>query len=500
MSPDEIDGVTLKCAALIREDIRLRRAGAKEQVPRSQVCYSELDVDALTETVLSTYNLRAIDPDRRYHKSETKRIWARVLTNIIRAISDAQYLLAYDKLDATGFWKEVKPTPVVLLSLQRLTRCPLFVGPSDNLRAMVSPSASGRQHLCNQADCNRYIERGRAAAPRKHKGKKTGDPAFTPHEVDPAEELGPYESASQAGSPDETESAVTRSELTKGSSTLTDRDDSGGKKTTNHVEPDFGLLWEDLTTPHYYGCPRCAVTFEAKRWCGRPNKDSSNDACIYCRIGQAADGCLFALVVHGLKFRIYQYTGRDELTAWVPDCKAASDLRYRDSYETFRSDEYMFTIGEDIRYPDDSNVGLSNLIRLLIAITVSLSNRNSRPLGLGGSYSVDLSLDKVHAIKITGVTIEAVTPRPAVRGRPVDTGSEGNRLDIGDGERGLIREELHSGRPGYEVTKRALEEQVAKDANHGATDPEEKESVNARRVESWLGSVDLGRYPADRKD
>jgi hypothetical protein len=55
------------------------------------------------------------------------------------------------------------------------------------------------------------------------------------------------------------------------------------------------------------------------------------------------------LVVHGLKFRIYQYTGRDELTAWVPDCKAASDLRYRDSYETFRSDEYMFTIGEDIR-------------------------------------------------------------------------------------------------------------------------------------------------------
>lgn len=64
---------------------------------------------------MSTYNLRAVDPDRHYHKSETKRIWIRLLTNIIRAISDAQYLLAYDKLDATGFWKGVKPTPVVLL-------------------------------------------------------------------------------------------------------------------------------------------------------------------------------------------------------------------------------------------------------------------------------------------------------------------------------------------------------------------------------------------------
>jgi hypothetical protein len=42
-----------------------------------------------------------------------------------------------------------------------------------------------------------------------------------------------------------------------------------------------------------------------------------------------------------------------------------------------------------------------------------------------------------------------------------------------------------------------LEEQVANDANHGATDQDEKESVNARRVQSWLGSVDLGRDPAD---
>jgi hypothetical protein len=151
------------------------------------------------------------------------------------------------------------------------------VGPGDNLGAMVSPSASGRQHLCNQADCNRYIGRVRAADPRKHKGKKAGDSTFTSDEVDEAEELGPHETFSQAGSPDQTESATTRGELTEGSSTLTDRDDSGGKKTTNHVEPDFGLLWEDMSTPHYYGCPRCAVTFEAKRWCGSPNKDSSTN-------------------------------------------------------------------------------------------------------------------------------------------------------------------------------------------------------------------------------
>lgn len=154
------------------------------------------------------------------------------------------------------------------------------------------------------------------------------------------------------------------------------------------------------------------------------------------------------------------------------------------------------------RSPEDSNVGLSNLIRLFISITVGLSNRNSRPLGLGGSYSVDLSLDKVHPIKISEVTIEAVTPQSAVRGRPVDTGPERNRLDMGDSacERELDREELHSGPPGNEVTRRALEEQVANDANHSATDQDEKESVNARRVQSWLGSVDLGRDPADSKD
>jgi hypothetical protein len=121
-----------------------------------------------------------------------------------------------------------------------------------------------------------YIERVRAADLRKHKGKKAGYSSFTSDEVDEAEELG-LETSSQAGSPDQTESATARGELTEGSSTLTDRDDSGGKKTTNHVEPDFGLLWEDMSTPHYYGCPRCAVTFEAKRWCGSPDKDSSNN-------------------------------------------------------------------------------------------------------------------------------------------------------------------------------------------------------------------------------
>jgi hypothetical protein len=154
------------------------------------------------------------------------------------------------------------------------------------------------------------------------------------------------------------------------------------------------------------------------------------------------------------------------------------------------------------RSPEDSNVGLSNLIRLLISITVGLSNRNSRPLGLGGSFSVDLSLDKVHPIKISEVTIEAVTPRPAVRERPVDTGPERNRLDVDDGtgKREMTREELHSGPSGNEVTRRALEEQVAYDADHGATDQDEKESVNVRRVQSWLGSVDLGRDPSDRKD
>jgi hypothetical protein len=64
-------------------------------------------------------------------------------------------------------------------------------------------------------------------------------------------------------------------------------------------------------------------------------------------------------------------------------------------------------------------------------------------------------------------------------------------------ERELDREELHSGPPGNEVTWRALEEQVANDANHGATDQDEKESVKARRVQSWLGSVDVERDPAD---
>ena len=142
----------------------------------------------------------------------------------------------------------------------------------------------------------------------------------------------------------------------------------------------------------------------------------------------------------------------------------------------------------------------------MLSLTIGLVNRTPPEEGFDGPehkpYSVDLSMYRAHAIKISGVTIEAVTPRSAVRGRPVDTDSKRNRLDMGDSacERELDREELHSGLPGNEVTRRALEEQVANDANHGATDQDEKESVNARRVQSWLGSVDLGGDPADRKD
>lgn len=142
----------------------------------------------------------------------------------------------------------------------------------------------------------------------------------------------------------------------------------------------------------------------------------------------------------------------------------------------------------------------------MLSLTIGLVDRTPSEEGFDGPeykpYSVDLSMYRARTIKISEVSIEAVTPRSAVRGRPVDTGSERNRLDGGDGagERELTREESHSGPPGNEVTRRALEEQVAKDANHGATDQDEKESVNVRRVQSWLGSVDLGRDPSDRKD
>lgn len=142
----------------------------------------------------------------------------------------------------------------------------------------------------------------------------------------------------------------------------------------------------------------------------------------------------------------------------------------------------------------------------MLSLTIGLVDRTPPEEGFDGPeykpYSVDLSMYRARAIKISEVSIEAVTPRSAVRGRPVSTGSERNCLDVGGGagERELNREELHSGPPGNEVTRRALEEQVAHDADQGTTDQDEKEIVNARRVESWLGSVDLGRDPADRKD
>ena len=103
MSPDEIDGVTLKCAALIREDMGYQKARARQRVPGSQICYKELDVKALVDSVEMGDNLIAFNNNRHYHQSETKRIWARVLRDVALAISAAQYRFAYLKLKAVGF-------------------------------------------------------------------------------------------------------------------------------------------------------------------------------------------------------------------------------------------------------------------------------------------------------------------------------------------------------------------------------------------------------------
>lgn len=113
MSPDEIDGETLKCMTLIREDMGYQKARARQRVPGSQICYKELDVKALVDSVEMGNNLIAFDNNRRYHKSETKRIWARVLSDVALAISAAQYRFAYLKLKAVGFWDEVEPGPDV---------------------------------------------------------------------------------------------------------------------------------------------------------------------------------------------------------------------------------------------------------------------------------------------------------------------------------------------------------------------------------------------------
>jgi hypothetical protein len=58
-------------------------------------------------------NLIAFNNNRRYHQSETKRIWTRVLRDVALAISAAQYRFAYFKLKAVGFWDEVEPSPNV---------------------------------------------------------------------------------------------------------------------------------------------------------------------------------------------------------------------------------------------------------------------------------------------------------------------------------------------------------------------------------------------------
>ncbi|KAH8084274.1 hypothetical protein HD553DRAFT_44991 [Filobasidium floriforme] len=137
-------------------------------------------------------------------------------------------------------------------ALRRLTACPLYVGPGDNLKHLANPS-SGILPRYDPKDCARYMERVRAA------DKTSKDPP----------EVGPHESVSQVGS--EQDSVGT--EITKGSSTLTDAEDPGGKKTTNHVEPDGQMLWNDCSRL-VYGCPRCAAMIEAKNHAGTKGGNS----------------------------------------------------------------------------------------------------------------------------------------------------------------------------------------------------------------------------------
>lgn len=157
--------------------------------------------------------------------------------------------------------------PFATQILHRLTRCPLYVGPGDNLRSKVSPSDLSAQPHCNPEDCKEYLERLRIA-----------------DGVDPtAEPISPYESASRDGSEDDSadcfaESEDVISEDTKGSSTVTvlNVDNPGGRKLTNHIEPDFDLLWNESGVP-FYGCPRSAVTCEAKRWYSVRTKGGSSN-------------------------------------------------------------------------------------------------------------------------------------------------------------------------------------------------------------------------------
>jgi hypothetical protein len=160
-----------------------------------------------------------------------------------------------------------------------LTACPLYVGPGDNLRRLANPSSNILPRW-DPEDCARYMERVRAA------DKTSKDPP----------EVGPHESVSQVGSEEDS----VETEITKGSSTLTvsDADNPGGKsrcgcrstrqshmlttatsETTNHVEPDGRMLWNDCSRG-LYGCPRCAAMIAAKNHAGTKGGNSPKNVCI----------------------------------------------------------------------------------------------------------------------------------------------------------------------------------------------------------------------------
>lgn len=97
--------MTLKCRIILRVVSNTPTLA----VAKSQIHYT--DEDGMVSTLIEhmendPIDVRAVDPSREYHESETKSIWTRLQTNIIEAISEVQFNLAYDKLDAMGFWQE----------------------------------------------------------------------------------------------------------------------------------------------------------------------------------------------------------------------------------------------------------------------------------------------------------------------------------------------------------------------------------------------------------
>jgi hypothetical protein len=100
------DAMTLKCRKILRDVSNTPTLA----VAKSQIHYT--DEDGMVSTLIEhmendPIDVRAVDPSREYHESETKSIWTRLQTNMIEAISEVQFNLAYDKLDAMGFWQEV---------------------------------------------------------------------------------------------------------------------------------------------------------------------------------------------------------------------------------------------------------------------------------------------------------------------------------------------------------------------------------------------------------